>query len=110
MRNSRHEKSRRLFQICGGTYEVRHRISTMPLLIQYSVSCVPTPQVNSYTNGDVLFDLLISELITLGVENDMRRKVPKSKDFYKVSLCSNTIVSTCLVCGNMSKGFAWTSS
>lgn len=35
-----------------------------------------------------------TRLKTLGVENDMRRKVPESKDFYEVSLCSNTIVST----------------
>ena len=30
----------------------------------------------------------------------MTRKVPKSKDFYKVSLCSNTIVPTWLAARN----------
>lgn len=64
--------------------------------------CVLTPHVNSYTNGNVLLNLLISEFITLGVENDMGRKVPESKDCYEVSLCSNTTVSTCVVCPNWS--------
>ena len=47
---------------------------------------------------------LITEFITLGVKHHMAGKVPKSKDFYKVSLCSNTIVSTCSVWGNISTG------
>src|SRR5699024_6841435 len=61
-----------------------------------------------YRNGDIVLNTLITEFITLCVKHHMTGKVPKSKDFYKVSLCSNTIVSTCLVRGNRSNG--WTAS
>lgn len=38
--------------------------------------------------------MLITEFITFCAKHYMVGKVPKSKDFYKVSLCSNTTVST----------------
>ncbi len=78
----------------------------MSLSVNYLVFCVPTLHINNYRNRDIVLNTLITEFITLGVKHHMAGKVPKSKDFYKVSLCSNTIVSTCLVQGNMSTG--WT--
>ncbi len=81
----------------------------MSFLVKYSISCVPTLHINDYRNGDVVLNTFITEFITLCVKHHMTGKVPKSKDFYKVSLCSNTIVSTCAVCGNMSTGVALTS-
>ena len=50
--------------------------------------------INNYRNRDIVLNTLIAEFITLCVKHHMAGKVPKSKDFYKVSLCSNTIVST----------------
>ena len=66
------------------------------------VFCVPTLHINNYRNRDIVLNTLIAEFITLCVKHHMAGKVPKSKDFYKVSLCSNTIVSTCAVRGSMS--------
>ena len=80
----------------------------MPFLVNYLIFCVPTLHINDYRNGDIVLNTLITEFITLCVKHHMTGKVPKSKDFYKVSLCSNTIVSTCSVLGNMSIG--WTRS
>ena len=77
----------------------------MPFLVNYLIFCVPTLHINDYRNGDIVLNTLITEFITLCVKHHMTGKVPKSKDFYKVSLCSNTIVSTCPVCGNMSTGW-----
>lgn len=68
----------------------------MSLSVNYLVFCVPTLHINNYRNRDIVLNTLITEFITLGVKHHMAGKVPKSKDFYKVSLCSNTIVSTCL--------------
>lgn len=48
----------------------------------------------NYRNRDIVPGTLIAEFIALCVKYHMAGKVPKSKDFYKVSLCSNTIVST----------------
>ena len=76
----------------------------MSLSVNYLVFCVPTLHINNYRNRDIVLNTLITEFITLGVKHHMAGKVPKSKDFYKVSLCSNTIVSTCLVLGNKSTG------
>lgn len=76
----------------------------MSLSVNYLVFCVPTLHINNYRNRDIVLNTLITEFITLGVKHHMAGKVPKSKDFYKVSLCSNTIVSTCFVCGNRSTG------
>lgn len=76
----------------------------MSFSINYLLFCVPTLHINDYRNRDIVLNALIAELITLGVKHHMAGKVPKSKDFYKVPLCSNTIVSTCLVCGNRSTG------
>lgn len=76
----------------------------MSFSINYLIFCVPTLHINDYRNRDIVLNALIAELITLGVKHHMSGKVPKSKDFYKVPLCSNTIVSTCLVCGNRSTG------
>ena len=76
----------------------------MSFSINYLFFCVPTLHINDYRNRDIVLNALIAELITLGVKHHMAGKVPKSKDFYKVPLCSNTIVSTCLVCGNRSTG------
>lgn len=74
----------------------------MSLSVNYLVFCVPTLHINNYRNRDIVLNTLITEFITLGVKHYMAGKVPKSKDFYKVSLCSNTIVSTCTVPGNIS--------
>ncbi len=74
----------------------------MSFSVNYLVFCVPTLHINNYRNRDIVLNTLIAEFITLCVKHHMAGKVPKSKDFYKVSLCSNTIVSTCTVCGNMS--------
>lgn len=76
----------------------------MSLSVNYLVFCVPTLHINNYRNRDIVLNTLITEFITLGVKHHMAGKVPKSKDFYKVSLCSNTIVSTCSVNGNISTG------
>lgn len=74
----------------------------MSFSINYLIFCVPTLHINDYRNRDIVLNALIAELITLGVKHHMSGKVPKSKDFYKVPLCSNTIVSTCTVFGNIS--------
>lgn len=74
----------------------------MSLSVNYLVFCVPTLHINNYRNRDIVLNTLITEFITLGVKHHMAGKVPKSKDFYKVSLCSNTIVSTCTVEQNIS--------
>ena len=76
----------------------------MSFSINYLIFCVPTLHINDYRNRDIVLNALIAELITLGVKHHMSGKVPKSKDFYKVPLCSNTIVSTCFVLGNKSTG------
>ena len=76
----------------------------MSFSVNYLVFCVPTLHINNYRNRDIVLNTLIAEFITLCVKHHMAGKVPKSKDFYKVSLCSNTIVSTCPVCGNISTG------
>ena len=68
----------------------------MSFSINYLLFCVPTLHINDYRNRDIVLNALIAELITLGVKHHMAGKVPKSKDFYKVPLCSNTIVSTCV--------------
>ena len=78
----------------------------MSLSVNYLVFCVPTLHINNYRNRDIVLNTLITEFITLGVKHHMAGKVPKSKDFYKVSLCSNTIVSTCAVRGNISTAVA----
>ena len=65
----------------------------MSFLVNYSIFCVPALHINDYRNGDIVLNTLIAEFITLCVKHHMTGKVPKSKDFYKVSLCSNTIVS-----------------
>ena len=72
----------------------------MSFSINYLLFCVPTLHINDYRNRDIVLNALIAELITLGVKHHMAGKVPKSKDFYKVSLCSNTIVS---ICASLSK-------
>ena len=82
----------------------------MSFSINYLIFCVPTLHINDYRNRDIVLNALIAELITLGVKHHMSGKVPKSKDFYKVPLCSNTIVSTCTVCGNISAGHTLFSS
>ena len=74
----------------------------MLFLYAYLISCVPTLHINNYRNRDIVLNTLITEFIALGIKHHMAGKVPKSKDFYKVSLCSNTIVSTCAVRGNIS--------
>lgn len=74
----------------------------MSFSINYLLFCVPTLHINDYRNRDIVLNALIAELITLGVKHHMAGKVPKSKDFYKVPLCSNTIVSTCSVNPNIS--------
>lgn len=80
----------------------------MPFLYVNLVFCVPTLHINNYRNRDIVLNTLVTEFITLGVKHHMAGKVPKSKDFYKISLCSNTIVSTCAVLGNRSTAAART--
>ena len=77
----------------------------MSFSVNYLVFCVPTLHINNYRNRDIVLNTLIAEFIALCVKYHMAGKVPKSKDFYKVSLCSNTIVSTCLVWGKRSTGW-----
>lgn len=72
----------------------------MSISVNYLVFCVPTLHINNYRNRDIVLNTLITEFITLGVKHHMAGKVPKPKDFYKVSLCSNTIVS---ICASLSK-------
>lgn len=79
----------------------------MSFSVNYLVFCVPTLHINNYRNRDIVLNTLIAEFITLCVKHHMAGKVPKSKDFYKVSLCSNTIVSTCEVRGNISTATAF---
>ena len=79
----------------------------MPFLVNYLIFCVPTLHINDYRNGDIVLNTLITEFITLCVKHHMTGKVPKSKDFYKVSLCSNTIVS---ICSSLSKLILMSSS
>ncbi len=64
--------------------------------------CVPTPDINYHRNVKVVFEVLISDFFTLRSEREMLRKVPKTKDFYEVFFCINTIVSTWGVWGDMS--------
>lgn len=64
--------------------------------------CVPTPDIYHHRNVKVIFQALISHFFTLRHKHKMLRKVPKIKDFYEFFLCSNTIVSTCTVIGNIS--------
>lgn len=80
----------------------------MSFSVNYLVFCVPTLHINNYRNRDIVLNTLIAEFIALCVKYHMAGKVPKSKDFYKVSLCSNTIVSTCAVPGNRSTAAART--
>lgn len=82
----------------------------MSFSINYLIFCVPTLHINDYRNRDIVLNALIAELITLGVKHHMSGKVPKSKDFYKVPLCSNTIVSTCPVWGYISHNICATAS
>ena len=76
----------------------------MSFSVNYLIFCVPTLHINDYRNRDIVLNTLITEFIALGVKHHMTGKVPKSKDFYKVSFCSDTIVSTCFVRGNRSTG------
>lgn len=79
----------------------------MSFSVNYLIFCVPTLHINDYRNRDIVLNTLITEFIALGVKHHMTGKVPKSKDFYKVSFCSNTIVSTCPVLGNISTASAF---
>jgi len=59
----------------------------MPFSVSYLIFCVPTLHINNYRGRDIFLNTLITEFITLGVKHHIAEKVPKSKDFYKVSLC-----------------------
>lgn len=72
------------------------------LLVNYLFFCVPILHINDYRDGDIVLNTLITEFITVCVKHHMTRRMPKSTDFYKVSLCNNTTVSTCTVPGNKS--------
>ena len=85
------------FKICG----VHDAFS-----ILYFVLCVPTLHINDDRNRDIVLNALIAEFIALCVKDHMTRKVLETQDFYEFSLCSNTIVSTCLVLGNRSTAAA----
>ena len=88
------KKPQTFFKICGKAYEKRTPFSRCPFHSEYSIFCVPTLHINDYRNGNIILNAFIAEFIALGIKHHMAGKVPKSKDFYKVSLCSNTIVST----------------
>lgn len=74
------------------------------------ISCVSTLYINYYKNVDVVFNHFISDFIPLIRKDDMFVKVLEIKDFYVSARCSNTIVSTCAVCGNKSTGCTHCSS
>ena len=80
----------------------------MSFLVKYLILCVHTLHINDCRNGDIVLNTLITEFITLWVKHHMRGNEPKSKDFYKVSLCSKTTVSTWRVPGNISTAQART--
>ena len=68
----------------------------MLFLCFYLISYVPTLHTNDCRHGDIVVpSIFIPEFTTLYVKHYIAGKMPKSKDFYKFSLCSNTIVSTC---------------
>ena len=70
--------------------------------------CVPIHHINYYLYDNVIFYLFISEFIALRIKDRMLHKVLKIKDFYIFRFCSNTIVSTCPVRGNISTPSALT--
>ena len=74
--------------------------------MSYLISCVPTLYIHHDRNGDILLYALISDFIALGIKYHMRRKALETQDFYEFSFCSNIIVSTCRVPGNISTAAA----
>src|SRR5690625_130429 len=63
-------------------------------LTRFLFYCVPTPQINYHRNGNVVFQYFISCFFTFIDKHEMLVKVFKTKDFYKISLCSNDTHST----------------
>ncbi|NBI83081.1 hypothetical protein D3Z48_13515 [Clostridiaceae bacterium] len=90
------KKRRRLFQ----------NLRRLPVHTLFSF-CLPTLHINDDRNRDIVLNALIAEFVALGVEHHMAGKVLETQDFYEFSLCSNTIVSTCLVRGNKSNACAF---
>ena len=66
----------------------------MSFSVNCFVFCVPMLHISSFRSRVIALNTLNAEFITLCVKHRMAGKVPESKDLYKVSLCSNTIVST----------------
>ena len=65
--------------------------------------CSYSNEFDCYSHPDILFEAF-SALRPGGLsEGEMLVKMLKIKDFYEFDFCSNTIVSMCVVCGNMSK-------
>ena len=69
----------------------------MSFSVNCFVFCVPMLHISSFRSRVIALNTLNAEFITLCVKHRMAGKVPESKDLYKVSLCSNTIFSTCPV-------------
>ena len=59
--------------------------------------CVPPLHINNCRNRVIVLNALNAEFVTLRVKLRMAGNVSRPKDFYRVFLCSNAIVSTCPV-------------
>ena len=66
--------------------------------------CVPTHHINYHLYDNVIFYLFISGFISIQIKDCVLHKVLKIKDFYIFRFCSNIIVSTWGVRGNISTG------
>ena len=70
----------------------------------FTLHCVPTYHIKHHRNVDIALGLLIAAFSTFTAERAELRKMFETKDFYVSRRCSTIIVSTCVVCGNMSTG------
>ena len=60
---------------------------------------------NTNIHIGIIFEELFSSSISVFHKDEMLVKLPKMEDFHDSSFCSNAMVSTCMVCGNMSTGW-----
>ena len=66
--------------------------------------CAYSDEFYCYSHPNILFEAF-SALRPVGLaEGEMLVKVLKIKNFYEFNFCSNTIVSMCTVCPNISHG------
>ena len=76
------------------------------LVLSFKISlCVSTHHINTNIHIGIIFEELFSSSISIFYEDEMLVKLPKMEDFHDSSFCSNAMVSTCMVCGNMSTGW-----